>query len=90
METGSLEETLTEINELRAERNALIHGVWATTTEPGTALVQTVRLQRRQVVQGELVTTAFSVCISFPIQNPSRYSIAPATRREYELFARMI
>lgn len=41
---ASLEEALREVNEPRVDRNALVHGVWATTTEPGTALVQTVRL----------------------------------------------
>lgn len=49
---------LTRIDETRAERNAYIHGLWVTDkSQPGTAMVQTIRWERREVVKHELVTS---------------------------------
>lgn len=48
---------LQTIDELRSERNTLIHGLWAFDT-PDTALVQTVRWERAEVVKQEVVTLA--------------------------------
>jgi hypothetical protein len=44
------------IDAARGERNAYIHGVWADGVEPGTARVQTVKLDRAEIVREELVT----------------------------------
>lgn len=55
--TNEIKETLDEVDELRAERNSLVHGIWSTKSEPNSALVQTVRLERREIVR-ELVVTA--------------------------------
>lgn len=49
---------LAEIDEARAERNALVHGVWGTNSNPGTVLIQTVRWERAEVVKSELWTLA--------------------------------
>ena len=54
-----LESILGEIDELRAERNALVHGVWGTDVSGAeTILVQTVRLHAAQPVRQRLVTLA--------------------------------
>jgi hypothetical protein len=50
-------ELLRSIDELRGERNALIHGAW-TFDEPGTAVVQTIKLDRSPVVNELVVTLA--------------------------------
>ena len=43
-----LRELLNEYDVLRAERNALIHGLWGTNKSgPGTVMVQTMRIGRR-------------------------------------------
>jgi hypothetical protein len=44
------------IDGARGERNAYIHGVWAPGLEPGTARVQTVKLDRAEVIREDLVT----------------------------------
>ncbi len=49
---------LTEIDEARAERNALAHGLWSTDTIPGSVAVQTVRWERSEVVKTEIWTAA--------------------------------
>ena len=49
---------LTEIDEARAERNALAHGLWTTDTPLGSVTVQTVRWERSEVVKTELWTAA--------------------------------
>lgn len=41
---------------VRNERNALIHGVWNTGPEPGTACVQTLKLSQSTSLREELVT----------------------------------
>jgi hypothetical protein len=48
---------LTTVDELRAERNALVHGLWKF-GEPGTALVQTIKLERSEIIKHEIVTLA--------------------------------
>lgn len=48
-------ELLMVIDELRSERNALIHGLW-TFDELGTAIVQTIKLNRSPVVNQMVVT----------------------------------
>ena len=47
-----------EINATRAERNALIHGLWVEGSEPLTAMVQTIRWDRATVIKDELHTVA--------------------------------
>lgn len=50
-------EFLNDYDELRAERNSLIHGLWVTDASgPGTVLVHTIRLDRRPPVVGRIVT----------------------------------
>ena len=54
-----LEEILNEVDELRAERNALVHGLWATdVSDAGTVLVQTIRLHATQPARQRLITLA--------------------------------
>ena len=50
-------ELLVTIHGLRGERNALIHGLWSF-GEPGTAIVQTIKLDRSPVVNGLVATVA--------------------------------
>jgi hypothetical protein len=45
------------IDELRHERNALVHGLWSPHA-PAVAEVQTIRWERREVIKIELVTKA--------------------------------
>ena len=47
---------LQRIEGVRAERNALVHGTWNEGPEPNTAMVQTVRLERRDIIVRQLVT----------------------------------
>ncbi len=49
---------LTEIDEVRADRNAVVHGLWSTKSSAGTILIQTVRWERAEVVKGEIWTLA--------------------------------
>jgi hypothetical protein len=51
---GDLSELLTEIDDVRAERNALAHGLWY--PSPETAQVQTVRWDRTEVIKTTVVT----------------------------------
>jgi uncharacterized protein YjbI with pentapeptide repeats len=53
---GNLSELLAEIDDARAERNALAHGVWFPARAPEAAEVQTVRWDRTEVVKVTLVT----------------------------------
>ena len=46
---------LTDIDRIRGERNALVHGLWRSHVS-GSALVQTVKWDRSEVVKDELVT----------------------------------
>jgi hypothetical protein len=48
---------LTRADELRAERNEFVHGTWTTVgCEPKTALVETVNLERKEIIKTRLVT----------------------------------
>lgn len=55
---AAFNEVLVEIDELRADRNALVHGLWKRGVEPNTAIVQTIRLERSEIVKSELLTVA--------------------------------
>jgi hypothetical protein len=48
---------LNRSDELRSERNELVHGQWDTTRcEPKTALVETVNLDRAEIIKSRLVS----------------------------------
>jgi len=48
---------LTRADDLRAERNEFVHGTWTTVgCEPKTALVETVNLERNEIIRTRLVT----------------------------------
>jgi hypothetical protein len=47
---------LDRADEIRGERNELAHGVWEDGPEPRTALVQTVGLDRPEIIRTRLVT----------------------------------
>jgi len=51
-------EILKRTDDLRAERNSLVHGIWTPGPVAGSALVQTVRFDRTDVIQDSLVTVA--------------------------------
>lgn len=51
-------ELLNEMDQTRAERNTLVHGLWSADAEPGSVLVQTVRWERSEVVKTEVTTAA--------------------------------
>jgi hypothetical protein len=55
MGMGDLSELLLTIDETRAERNRLVHGLWSPGPEPTTAKVQTVRWDRTEIVKVELI-----------------------------------
>lgn len=47
---------LNRIDDLRADRNAYAHGVWRHGPEEDTAILDTVRWERSEIIRGELVT----------------------------------
>jgi hypothetical protein len=50
-------ELLTRADELRSERNEFVHGQWNTTgCEPKTSLIETVNLDRAEIIKSRLVT----------------------------------
>ncbi len=50
-------ELLGRFDELRQERNELVHGFWDTTgCDQGTALIQTVNLDRSEIIRSRLIT----------------------------------
>jgi hypothetical protein len=52
-------ELVEDADEIRGERNELIHGVWDQTgCEPGTALVQTTNWKRAEITRERLITTS--------------------------------
>ncbi len=51
-----LKELFVELDDARKQRNVYIHGLWKKGPEPATALVRTVRWERREVLKDELVT----------------------------------
>lgn len=42
----------------RGERNAYVHGIWIDGPEPNTAIVQTVKVDRAEMIRDELVTVS--------------------------------
>lgn len=49
---------LTRADDLRQERNELVHGMWdPTKCETGTSLVETINLERAEIIRSRLVTT---------------------------------
>jgi hypothetical protein len=44
------------IDDARAARNALVHGLWRPGSEPRTATVTTIKVDRAEIVKWELVT----------------------------------
>lgn len=53
-----LRETLLDVDEIRRRRNALVHGLWGTDGPSNSVCVQTVRLERKEIVKDEVVTAA--------------------------------
>jgi hypothetical protein len=47
---------LKRVDEIRSERNALVHGLWRPGPEPQTAIVNSLRLDRREIMKDELFT----------------------------------
>ena len=55
--TDAVAELLQRVDDLRTERNELVHGIWDTTNcEPKTALIQTVNLDRAEIIRTRLIT----------------------------------
>ncbi len=55
--TQDVIDLLNRADEMRAERNELVHGIWnAVGCEPGTALVNTANLDRAEIIRDRLVT----------------------------------
>lgn len=56
---AELEKILDDINVLRTERNALVHGLWVTNASgPGTVIVHTLRLHKTTPTRERLITPA--------------------------------
>lgn len=55
---NALLELLSEIDALRGERNAVVHGLWMVDGDPDSAILQTIKWDRREVVRHELMTCA--------------------------------
>jgi hypothetical protein len=56
-QTATVMKLLDRADELRGERNELIHGIWDDTNcEAGTATIQTVNLERVEIIRSRLVT----------------------------------
>jgi len=53
-----LRSTLALADDVRRERNALAHGLWRDGPEPNTATIQTIRLDRVEIIKEELCTVA--------------------------------
>ena len=49
---------LVEVAEMRTERNTFVHGNWVSGTELGCATVQTIRLERKEIINTMLVTAS--------------------------------
>ena len=49
---------LVAVDEVRPERNALVHGLWALSDIPHSAIVQTIRVERNPTIKEEVVTAA--------------------------------
>ena len=57
-QANEIRDLLTEISEVRVERNTLVHGLWGLTPNPPSAIVQVIRLDRGTVVSELVVTRA--------------------------------
>lgn len=53
-----LNELLSQVDAVRAERNTVIHGHWTPHTEPGFAFVQTFKWERTEVAKTEMWSSA--------------------------------
>ncbi|MBK7014775.1 MAG: hypothetical protein IPH39_04175 [Sulfuritalea sp.] len=53
-----IREVLAEIDDMRPERNAFVHGNWIAGDGPGAATIHTIRLERKEVIKTELVTAS--------------------------------
>lgn len=53
---SAVRETLAEVDDLRLDRNTLVHGRWIPGEEPGLALVYTIRLERSTVMKDDVTT----------------------------------
>ncbi|MGH6736080.1 MAG: hypothetical protein ACRECX_08375 [Methyloceanibacter sp.] len=56
--TLRLGDLLQRIDDARQERNGYVHGMWSTQCEPGAVLIQTINLNRAEIVRHELTTRA--------------------------------
>lgn len=57
-QANDIRDLLADISEVRTERNTLVHGVWALSTVPASAIVQVIRLDRSALVSELVVTQA--------------------------------
>lgn len=53
-----MQSLLKEVTDIRSERNSLVHGLWEAGPETDTALVQTVRMDRNEILKEVLFTPA--------------------------------
>lgn len=53
-----INEVLSEVDYLRSERNILVHGLWGATGPEYSALVQTSRLGRKEIIRDRVVTAS--------------------------------
>lgn len=53
-----IEEILTRLDDARQQRNAYVHGVWGTKCPAGSVIIQSVNLNRSEVIREELATAA--------------------------------
>jgi hypothetical protein len=74
---ADVEQLTNEIDDLRAERNALVHGLWGTAEgHPSVALIQTIRIGRRTPGRDWAVTAAdLDACIHECLQLTSRLRV---------------
>jgi|ERR1700730_14567551 len=56
-DNARIQKLLERAEDIRSERNELVHGIWdATNCEPGTAMVHTMSLDRPEIIRDRLVT----------------------------------
>ena len=55
---NEISELLADIDEMRIERNSLVHGIWGTMGPADSVIVQTVRLDRAAIIHAIVVTSA--------------------------------
>ena len=54
----TLRDLLSLTDDLRRERNALVHGLWSDGPFPGTAMIRSIRLDRAELIVERLCTIA--------------------------------